>query len=228
MKPTPYEACMMAAAAYKDMDETYNSCVTSLEDRKWQVVDKIIIIDKSLSSHPLEFIPSDDSMIFMKKNNDGTKEYAYAFAGSNEASDWVENGLQLVGLAQTYNDAIESSKDLKGLLKDSQLTLIGHSYGGGKAAAASMATGCEAITFNTAAVTPLTKWVNNLSDESHITNYRIVPSGTSKIGLGGCFINNVQDNLKFSAPGTTIPIENKSNNPFSAHRIGTCLKYFQK
>lgn len=55
-----------------------------------------------------------------------------------------------------------------------EISNIGHSLGGGEAAAASMATQRDAITFNPAAVSNLTSLFGNLGSASNVTNYIMV------------------------------------------------------
>ncbi len=144
---------------------------------------------------------------------EGKTEYAYVFAGSNSVEDFLEDIAQVAGLAPQYNSAIQNARTLSKEVGDNELTFIGHSLGGGEAAAASMATGRAAITFNPAAVSPATTYFHNLGDASNVLNYRIIPSGRGIIRLGGCFANNLQDNFGMSAPGETkyITIDSKKS-----------------
>lgn len=163
------------------------------------------------------------SMLFQKEGDD--IEYAYVYAGTNSWEDAVEDLTQLVGISLEYDRAIENATILHSELGDSELTFIGHSMGGGNAAAASMATGRNAITFNPAAVSPFTKLLYGLGSADNITNYRTISDGGNP---GGCFVNNLQDNLGMRAPGHTIQIKIKSHNPFYAHKIEACIKYINK
>ena len=123
-----------------------------------------------------------------ERTTDGVTEYAYVFAGTNSVEDVLEDVAQIIGLSPQYETAIYNGQTLSNELGKNELTFVGHSLGGGEAAAASMATGRPAITFNPAAVSPLTKYINNLGSPSNIVNYRIVPTGDGLIRLGGCFV----------------------------------------
>ena len=58
----------------------------------------------------------------------------------------------------------------------------------------------------------------------NIVNYRAIPVDGI---IGGCIVNNLQDNLGISAPGVTkyVPIDTK--NAISAHSIHHMVKYFR-
>ncbi|MDE6553354.1 MAG: hypothetical protein K2K98_10460 [Muribaculaceae bacterium] len=88
---------------------------------------------------------------------DGLTEYAYVYAGTDFTSleDWKNNYQQIFGQSEQYKTAIKNA----GLLKESiseDLTFVGHSLGGGLAAASAYATGGHAMTFNAAGVTSAT------------------------------------------------------------------------
>lgn len=69
--------------------------------------------------------------------------------------DWENNYQQIFGQSQQYATAIENAALLKQQLSE-ELTFVGHSLGGGLAAASAYATGGHAITFNAAGVTSAT------------------------------------------------------------------------
>lgn len=80
--------------------------------------------------------------------------YVLAFRGSDadELSDWVDNGLQGAGLpARQYTQAMELAAQVNAAT-GGDVTFTGHSLGGGLAAAAAMATGQPAVTFDAAGV----------------------------------------------------------------------------
>ena len=96
------------------------------------------------------------------------------FAGTNSIEDGIEDISQVTLGAPQYNVAIDNARKLSNELKDSELTFVGHSLGGGLAAAASMATGKAAITFNRASVSDRTKSINNLGTLQNVTDYQII------------------------------------------------------
>lgn len=147
------------------------------------------------------------SQIYERTKN-GKTEYAYAFAGTNSLEDVVEDLGQLIGAAPQYAAAIENARTLSKELDSSELTFVGHSLGGGEAAAASMATGRKAITFNRAAVSSLTKYFNNIHESGNIVNYQTVGGNYSNTRLrgGGDPVTNLQNNFGIGAEGRNIPI----------------------
>lgn len=89
---------------------------------------------------------------------DGKTEYVYATAGTDGFSkeDWKNNIQQLVGESEQYETSMDNAYNLSKNLKDSELTFVGHSLGGGLAAANAYKTGRDAMTFNAAWVSPAT------------------------------------------------------------------------
>lgn len=222
-RPSEYEAVLMAEAAYME-EKTYNKCIDALSAHNWKVSE----FNTSIIMNHTEWYENGLQSILFERTVDDKTEYAYVFAGTNSFEDGLEDMAQVFGIAPQYYTAINNAKTLDNDLHGSELTFVGHSLGGGEAAAASMATGHAAITFNPAAVSPLTKLFNNLGSDSQITNYRIIPEGTGKIRIGGCWLNNLQDNLGMSAPGSTIYVPIKSNNPFTAHELSNFKSHFEQ
>ena len=113
------------------------------------------------------------SMIFERTTN-GKTEYAYAFAGTDITSgkDWRNNLQQIYGNSRQYRLAIQNAVNLKKDLQGAELTFVGHSLGGGLAAASAYATGGRALTFNAAGVSPNTIKPNRLAKIDAYINYR--------------------------------------------------------
>ena len=195
-----------------------------LTDANWELSK----FETSIKMEYTEWYENGLQSALFERTTDGVTEYAYVFAGTNSVEDVLEDVAQIIGLSPQYETAIYNGQTLSNELGKNELTFVGHSLGGGEAAAASMATGRPAITFNPAAVSPLTKYINNLGSPSNIVNYRIVPTGDGLIRLGGCFVNNLQDNLHMSAPGKTINIPRPTKNAFSAHSIDQFVDHFSK
>lgn len=75
--------------------------------------------------------------------------YVVAFRGSSAGEDWKNNAQQALGLnSESYAKALRIGKELA--RSDAEVTITGHSLGGGLASAASIASGREADTFNAA------------------------------------------------------------------------------
>lgn len=94
------------------------------------------------------------SILFRRR---ASSEYVYGFAGTRNMKDWGENAKQIVGFSKQYNMALENAKRIKEYLSLSHLTFTGHSQGGGEAAMCAYNLGDEAITFNPAGMSSITK-----------------------------------------------------------------------
>lgn len=98
--------------------------------------------------------------------------------------------------------------------------------GGGNAAAASMATGRKAITFNPAYVSYFTKKINGLnSDNANVVNY--ISSTPAIFGLHFTrdLITNIQNSIHIHAIGQNIPV---AVGFYPTHGIETIVKSFNK
>lgn len=118
-----------------------------------------------------------DCVLFHHKENG---DMVLAFRGTEPLSveDWVGNIKQAFGKAQQYKKAVNLAKSLQKKANDNnrQLFLTGHSLGGGLATAAALATGCEAIVFDSAGVsddTIETLDLNVEENESKVTNINV-------------------------------------------------------
>lgn len=79
----------------------------------------------------------------------GQERYTVVFRGSQSGDDWKSNAQQGLGMDSThYANALEIGKKLA--RTDADVTLVGHSLGGGLAAEAAIASGRPADTFNAA------------------------------------------------------------------------------
>ena len=111
------------------------------------------------------------SMLF-ERTVDGVTEYAYAFAGTDLTSikDWGNNIVQLIGMSKQYSIAMNNAQILTDELDSQELTFVGHSLGGGLAAASAYATNGTAMTFNAAGVSPFTvEKSSNAKIDAYIT-----------------------------------------------------------
>ena len=192
--PTPYESALMSSATYKD--KYYADRIRELNKHDWYISS----FGSIQRNHNAGTGIGLQSMVFERKTKNGM-EYAYVFAGTNCWEDGVEDAVQLVGLSQEYDMAIKNAIKLSKEVGSNELTFVGHSMGGGNAAAASMATGRAAITFNPAVVSSATRLRYGLSNPGNITNYF---SSTEKIG-GQYFVRDyvtmLQGIIGLSAPG---------------------------
>ncbi|WP_333572812.1 lipase family protein [Sphingomonas sp.] len=87
---------------------------------------------------------------------DGGPNYVVSFRGTTDGSDWKANARQGVGLpSDQYGRALLIAKAI-GRHPDAQVTITGHSLGGGLASAAAVASGRDAQTFNAAGLSDAT------------------------------------------------------------------------
>jgi hypothetical protein len=143
--PTVKEAAYMSRHVYEDKGKLTGG---------WQVSTREISnVKYSDSNTGLK------SNLYERTNKDGSIEYAYVTAGTNPSSskDWKNNADQLSGNSEQYAQSVDNAATIANNLGDAELTFTGHSLGGGLAAANSLATGKDAITFNAAALSPATK-----------------------------------------------------------------------
>ena len=89
----------------------------------------------------------------------GTDRYIYAFAGTRNGKDWKQNGQQLFGMSEQYKQALNNAKKLHRLFPN--ISFTGHSQGGGEAALCAYNLGLEAVTFNPAGLSLLTKMIHS-------------------------------------------------------------------
>lgn len=100
-----------------------------------------------------------------------TGEYTLVFRGTDNLSDWIDNLGQGAGFTTSqYEMAIELARALQdGLPPGSNITVTGHSLGGGLATAAALELGVPAVVFNAAGLNPQVAADNNL-DMSQANN----------------------------------------------------------
>ena len=201
-RPKPKDAAILAKHGYGGEDA--EKIKKRFEETDWRVSD----FKTSIKMNDETGL---NSTLYQRKNRDGKTEYAYVFAGTASATDAIEDALQLGGLSEQYKHAIDNARILSKELGDAELTFIGHSLGGGEAAAASMATGRAAITFNPAAITFPTIVLNRLGSPKNVTNYITVGKRIGKhFYLGGDPLNNAQMKSGLKPYGRNIPVETNS------------------
>lgn len=83
--------------------------------------------------------------------------YVVAFRGStSDRGDWISNGRQSAGLASDHYTRAMALGERLGAARAPNVTITGHSLGGGLASAASLASGHDAVTFNAAGLSDRT------------------------------------------------------------------------
>lgn len=152
-RPTPAEAARMAAHVYGDKKD-------DILTGGWRVSERYISGVEYNTSHGLK------SALYERVGENGeVLEYSYVTCGSETGRDWIENALQLEGMSSEYKESAQNAKIIsENIGKDTELTFIGHSQGGGEAALNSLITsndevvGRSAITFNAAGLSAKTKF----------------------------------------------------------------------
>lgn len=213
-RPTEYEAALMASAVYKD--KKYGALIEKLNEAKWNISS---IGSNLQKNHPAQTGIGLQSMVFERKTKSGM-EYAYVYAGTNSWEDAVEDISQLVGITAQYSEAIRNAKSIDTEVGSNELTFVGHSLGGGEAAAASMATGRAAITFNPAAVSKATQFIHGLSNSGNIVNYISSTPKVLGIQITVDYITNFQNRMGIFAPGRNEPV---SVGFFPSHSINRII-----
>jgi hypothetical protein len=120
----------------------------------------------------------------------GQERYTVVFRGSQAGDDWKSNAQQGLGFDSAhYANALEIGKKLA--RTDADVTLVGHSLGGGLAAEAAIASGRPADTFNAAGLHQNTidkaQAIAQANDRgaSSINNYRVPGEILTTLQEGG-------------------------------------------
>jgi RHS repeat-associated protein len=175
-EPTPYEAAVMAQHVYGDVDDKL------LSKTGWKVSSKGM---SRFKTGRMGF----KANLYERKKPDGSIEYAYVYAGTDDLKDCAEDLTQSVAWAQQYDIAVRNSADLSRIFgSKTELTFVGHSLGGGLANISSLKTNRKSITFNPAWISlgTLMKYGLTKASDANITNYilkgEILNSLQSKYG----------------------------------------------
>ena len=193
-KPSPVEMAAMAAYVYGDLDSS------SLQGGWW-------FSKKKLRNVKLEDKSSGfKSMLFERKKADGTMEYAYVTAGTEDLiKDGSADIKQIFGVSRQYEISVANAKEIVKQLGNAEITFGGHSLGGGEAATNSMATGKPAITFNAAGISSSTYINLNLkeSNSKNIEAYIMTNDPLNMIQNNVLGIPDVNGNRRYISPNKT-------------------------
>ena len=145
-RPSKRAAWAMAKVVYGKNDKATAKALKILQKEGWKVSGK----DFGIKKESKEGFKSQvfERMVDEKSNK---KEFAYATAGTEteDKKDMVNGNVkQLIGISPQYNLSTFNANSLSLSIGKSELSFVGHSLGGGLAAANAYATGREAITFN--------------------------------------------------------------------------------
>jgi len=135
-----FELAQLSSCAYVQFVPTCGS--------EWQAVPAASLGLPAQLFHDESFSGS----LFYNATND---EYVLAFRGTDDLGDWKDNLLQASGHAShQYDAAIALAAAVQKALPKANLSLTGHSLGGGLASAAALSTNTSATVFNPAALHP--------------------------------------------------------------------------
>lgn len=169
--PTIKQAALMANNSYAKFDPT-NPEQKALKDLGWNRVEKIKtnLFGKSnqdVSVDDIGGMTGYNTALYSRTLN-GKTEWVLANAGTAidiKKLDFIDAGSDarnLTGSSEQYAFAVRFARSLQNAMGGQEMTYVGHSLGGGTAAAQSLATGNAAITFNPAGVSWATRMANNL------------------------------------------------------------------
>jgi hypothetical protein len=98
-------------------------------------------------------------------------KYVVAFRGTQGNSDWITNARQAFGQSSDHYDKAMNIGDKIARSGNENVTLTGHSLGGGLASAAAVASGQDAITFNAAGLSDATiRNANQIRTDAGVAN----------------------------------------------------------
>lgn len=156
----------------------------------------------------------------------GKTEYVYATAGTDPISpkDLISDVLQLFGKSGQYADAVDNGRKISSDLSGKELTFVGHSLGGGEAAASALATGRDAITFNAAGLSDATKSNLQLNKAAKIDNYDVSGQIVKAQQIIGVSPSGAQHAL---APGIQSPsiLINNPTAPILSFGVESVLRH---
>jgi hypothetical protein len=104
-------------------------------------------------------LTSGNSTFFARVYTTGTgadAKYVVAFRGTQGNSDWISNAKQAFGITSDHYEKALIIGEQIALSGNQNVTLTGHSLGGGLASATAIASGQDAVTFNAAGLSDAT------------------------------------------------------------------------
>jgi pimeloyl-ACP methyl ester carboxylesterase len=136
----------------------------------------------------------------------GEDQYILSYRGTDlgSTSDWIANFKQGIGLSTAYYDtAMQIAFAISQLdaFDDNNVTIVGHSLGGGLASAAAVVIGFPAYTFNAAGMNS-----NTLNEQLYVgstANYNNAASFIKAYYVDKDVLSAFQDNFSFNLPPVT-------------------------
>jgi RHS repeat-associated protein len=152
----------------------------------------------------------------------GQVEYVYAFAGTEDGTDAIQDAAQVAGISKQYNLAISNAEKISAAVGKDNITFVGHSLGGGLAQAAALATNGNAMTYNPA-------WLSNSTIENNGLNRSNGNIANYITKFDGLNISQkiLQYNLQLNHLGQDHRLPNYDTmNPLTAHKIDSVINSF--
>ncbi len=145
--PTTRELALMASDVYNDV---------AAPPPGYRVADEAALANIGLAPQDLSSPQSSFRARVYVREADGKSQYVLSFRGTTDASDWKANAQQGLGLpSDQYARALMVAKAVA-RHPEADVTITGHSLGGGLASAAALASGREATTFNASGLSDTT------------------------------------------------------------------------
>jgi RHS repeat-associated protein len=109
--------------------------------------------------------------VYARVGVDGKTEYVIVNAGTADLVDWKNNFQQPFGKSRDMWDSINYAKNFVAKNSNANITFVGHSKGGGEAAANAIATNCNAILFNPSPINFHAYKLNSSTYTGKMTSY---------------------------------------------------------
>ena len=214
-EPTPSEAALMAKDVYGGLDAANAVLTGGWRASSTNVADVTWSAESGFKSKLYERVDADGNVI----------EYSYVTAGTENSLDWGTNAIQKVGLSAQHELSVANAKAIAFFLGEAmELTFVGHSLGGGLAAANAYATGLTAITFNPANLSDATKENLDISEasntnDSDVKNYVVAGEIVS---LTNFFTDGETDFIM------SFKVSNVLDGPVEKHSIDYVIDVFKE
>ena len=131
-------------------------------------------------------------LALFSRSSSGKIEFTIAFAGTEDIKDFISDVAQLFGASSQHSEATNIAIGLSSNFSNFEMTFVGHSLGGGLAAASAYATGRDAMTFNAAGLSPAT----------------IASLGLTKVAKVDAFVN-YRDELTLLSLTLRLPVADR-------------------
>lgn len=204
----------LSFAAYKSGDADHGDYIPA----GWEHVSDDELKELGINSKAFEKLVSGFSAT-LYRDVDG--RYALAFRGTNELQDWASNAGNSLLFSQQAAEAAQLTDHIKQRLeangvKADQLSLTGHSLGGGIASIASLTSGVRAATFNASGASDMTKTLSvarRYVQHGEFVSFEGEKGKITAYTASGDPLTRIQDYSKLpSAYGDRVPLKTRSGS----------------